>query len=248
MTDEKSLVVQEQRLTVRYPSLQQWQLFERFALAIQASHEFGLKSPEEVVVKAQFCWDYGLPLSSFSSLYIISKRVAVMSDLIAERLSSHPDYEYDVDEHTDDKCTITVWRRSKRTGEFTKAGSSTYTMDDAHREKLDTKDAYKKVPRNMMFARAITNAYKWYARNIFNVPVNTIEEFGYNEDTIEVEYQAIEELVNDQKTVVVKQSQSDNQEVVEEKTEVEPVSDVPQYNIPEPAQLMELVKWHIDGR
>jgi len=184
---------EEKTLAVRYPDGNIIQIFRELAEATLESREFGLKTIGEGIVKAQFCWDFHLPLSvANTSLYIINGRMAVQSNLIASELKSHPDYDYDVIEHTDKICIIEIHQKSKRTGEWESIGTVSYGVDDAKREGHSGKDTYKSIPKNMYFARAITNAYRWYAPNMFSVPVATIEEFGYDKDTIEAEYQEVE--------------------------------------------------------
>ena len=56
-------------------------------------------------------------------------------------------------------------------------------MDDAKAAGLTSKDNWKKYPRNMLFARAISNGQKWYAPDVYNgVTVYTPDEMGANVD------------------------------------------------------------------
>jgi hypothetical protein len=52
-------------------------------------------------------------------------------------------------------------------------------MKDAAAAGLTNKDNWKKYPRNMLFARAISNGQKWYAPDVYNgVTVYTPDEMG----------------------------------------------------------------------
>lgn len=193
MSNEITIKKEAALSTVRYPSNKEFDIFTKLAEATLESREFGLKTVGEGIVKAQFCWDFHLPLSvANTSLYIVQGRIAIQSNLIATEIKNSSNYDYEVVEHTDKICTIDIHHKSKRTGEWSKIGTVSYGTDDAEREGHSGKDTYKTIPKNMYFARAITNAYKWYAPNLFSMPVNTIEEFGYDKDTIEGEYQNIE--------------------------------------------------------
>jgi hypothetical protein len=52
----------------------------------------------------------------------------------------------------------------------------TFGETEAARAGLIGKDNYKKNPRNMFFARAITNAQRWYAPGILSINILSAEE------------------------------------------------------------------------
>ncbi len=197
MSNEIAIRQEEKALTtVRYPSNKEFDIFTKLAEATLESREFGVKTVGVGIVKAQFCWDFHLPLSvAHTSLYIVNGRIAVQSNLIASELKNKPGYDYEVIEHTNERCTIDFYCISKRTNEFEKVGTVTYGEEEAKKEGHDKKDTYKEIPKNMYFARAITNGYRWYIPNLFSVPVYTIEEFGFDENTIEAEYEEVEPIV-----------------------------------------------------
>lgn len=51
-----------------------------------------------------------------------------------------------------------------------------FTKADAQLAGLMTKDNYRKNPRNMYWARAVTNAQRWYAPNVLSVNMLSTEE------------------------------------------------------------------------
>jgi hypothetical protein len=56
-------------------------------------------------------------------------------------------------------------------------------MQDAQAAGLTGKDNWRKFPRNMLFARALSNGVRWYAPDIFNgATVYTPDELGAAED------------------------------------------------------------------
>jgi hypothetical protein len=55
-------------------------------------------------------------------------------------------------------------------------GVSSFTMEDAKRAGLSGGDNWKKYPRNMLFARAMSNGAKWYCPDVFGGPVYTPDE------------------------------------------------------------------------
>ncbi|NBO17384.1 MAG: hypothetical protein EBV07_00610 [Proteobacteria bacterium] len=55
-------------------------------------------------------------------------------------------------------------------------GNSTFTIEDA--KKAGTKNT-DKFPRNMLFARAMSNGVKWYTPDVFAGPVYVPEEMEF---------------------------------------------------------------------
>ena len=69
-----------------------------------------------------------------------------------------------------------------------KIGNSTFTIDDA--KKAGTKNV-DKFPKNMLFARAMSNGVRWYTPDIFNGSVYTPEEL--EQVTVEVAHTDVTE-------------------------------------------------------
>ena len=98
-------------------------------------------------------------------------------------------YSYAFEDKTG-ACTVKVMERVD--SKWEDAGTSTFGPDDAKRAGLDGKETYKKYPRNLYFARAISNACKWSCPDLFGgntpylpdeVPNSGIEVDG---ETLEV--------------------------------------------------------------
>ena len=76
-------------------------------------------------------------------------------------------YDYRVMESTEKICSIDFYQAKE------KIGNSTFTIEDA--KKAGTKNI-DKFPKNMLFARAISNGVKWFTPDIFAGPVYVPEE------------------------------------------------------------------------
>jgi hypothetical protein len=76
-------------------------------------------------------------------------------------------YDYRVVESTEKVCSIDFYQGKE------KIGNSTFTIDDA--KKALTKNL-EKFPKNMLFARAMSNGVKWYTPDVFSGPVYVPEE------------------------------------------------------------------------
>jgi len=58
-------------------------------------------------------------------------------------------------------------------------GVSVFTIEDAKTAGLYRQSSpWEKYPRNMVFARAITNGARWYCPDVFNGPIYTPDELG----------------------------------------------------------------------
>lgn len=110
------------------------------------------------------------PLTSMTGIHIIKGRVSIGAHLMAAAIKQRkPEYDYKVIEHTNEVCTIHFFEG----GEF--AGESTFTKQDAAAAQTQN---MSKFPKNMLFARAMSNGAKWYCAGIFGAPVYTPEELG----------------------------------------------------------------------
>jgi len=85
-----------------------------------------------------------------------------------------PRYDYRVAKLDDTVCTIKFFEGREE------VGVSTFTIQDA--QKAQTQNT-QKFPRNMLFARAMSNGAKWYCPGIFGgAPIYTPEDFGMEVD------------------------------------------------------------------
>ena len=86
-------------------------------------------------------------------------------------MKEHPRYDYRV-EHLDEmSCDLAFWE--KRDGEgWVEVGHSAFSQEDRERAHIPiaTKDGeptpWKSYPRNMLFARAMSNGVAWYCPDV----------------------------------------------------------------------------------
>jgi hypothetical protein len=176
--NDKTLEITQQKLT---PDV--YDMLEKIALASFESRRFGIAKQGEATIKLLFCLEAGLHLSTANTgLYIVNGKLAVQSNIISAKLRQHPNYDYEIKEHTDKVCTIEIWRLG-RSGEWGVAGVSSFTIEDAKSAGLLSNDVWKKYPKNMLFGRAITNGYRFYAPDVFGMPLYIPEELGMKVDS-----------------------------------------------------------------
>lgn len=141
------------------------------------------KQMAQAFVKVHAGNELGIPaLQAMSGIFIIKGKVTVGAGLIAAKVKDNPKYDYKIVQLDAKICSIDFFENGKL------AGNSTFTFDDA--VKAGTQNMAK-FPKNMLFARAMSNGQKWYAPDAFQGPVYTPEEMGAV--TLDVDHSIIED-------------------------------------------------------
>jgi hypothetical protein len=102
-----------------------------------------------------------------SGIHIIQGKPTIGAGIIASRVKGSGKYDYKVMQQDEKACSIDFYQGKD------KIGNSTFTIEDA--KKAGTKNI-DKFPKNMLFARAISNGVKWFCPDVFSGPVYTPEE------------------------------------------------------------------------
>ena len=165
---------------------------ERFDGAFKLAHTLAAsgmfpdaKTAEKACVKVMAGLEMGIaPMAAMTGIHVIEVggRVSVTAgaNLMAQCVKEHPDYDYVVNEFTKERCEIEFYSRGAD-GEMTSLGISDFDMKDAKAAgvSMNAGSSWSKIPRNMLFARAVSNGFKWYCPNaIGGLRVYTPEEVG----------------------------------------------------------------------
>jgi hypothetical protein len=127
-----------------------------------------IKSAAQAIVKIQAGAELGIaPFAAMSGIHIISGKPTIGAGVMAAMVKASGKYNYRVTEQTDKVCSIIFYEGAEI------IGTSTFTIEDA--KKAGTKNT-DKFPRNMLFARAMSNGVKWYTPDVFAGPVYVPEE------------------------------------------------------------------------
>jgi hypothetical protein len=149
------------------------------------------KSAAQAIVKIQAGQEIGIPpFAAMTGIHIIQGKPTIGAGLIASRVKGSGKYDYRVVEASEKVCSIDFYQGA------TKIGNSTFTIEDARKALTKNID---KFPKNMLFARAISNGVKWYCPDIFSGPVYVPEEMAsVTEDTPHTVIDTtIDEIIND---------------------------------------------------
>lgn len=140
-----------------------------------------VKSAQQAMVKIMAGAEVGLPpFQSMSGIHIIVGKPVIGAGLIASKIKGSGKYDYKVVENTDKNCSIDFYQGKE------KIGNSSFTIAEA--QKAQTKNL-EKYPKNMLFARAISNGCKWYCPDVFGGSIYVPEERDLMKaETIDTEY------------------------------------------------------------
>jgi hypothetical protein len=122
------------------------------------------KEASQAVVKVLAGQELGIgPIAAMSGIHIIKGRTEIGANILASLVKSpNSRYNYHVREHTNQTCVIEFFENGES------VGVSEFSMDDAKQAGLHNKDTYKQTPRNMLFARSMSNGVKWFCPDITN--------------------------------------------------------------------------------
>ena len=155
------------------------------------------KSAAQAIVKIQAGQEIGIPpFAAMTGIHIIQGKPTIGAGLIASRVKGSGKYDYKVIQQDATACSIDFYQGKE------KIGNSTFTIEDA--KKALTKNI-DKFPKNMLFARAISNGVKWFCPDVFSGPVYTPEEMEFTPQTTE----------ETTATVVIQEPKKDTEAVIE---------------------------------
>ena len=127
-----------------------------------------IKSAQQAVVKIIAGAEIGIPpFAAMSGIHIIQGKPTIGAGLMASMVKGSGKYDYKVVKQDEKICSIDFYQGKEM------IGNSTFTIDDA--KKAGTKNL-DKFPKNMLFARAMSNGTKWYCPDVFSGPVYTPDE------------------------------------------------------------------------
>ena len=131
---------------------------ERLASHFYDSGLFGNspKTQGEIIVKMLAGAENGFPpFASVQGIHVIQGKPEMGADLLARAVKQSGRYDYRVREMSDERVRIEFFDGDESIGE------SSFSMSDAKRAGISNA-MYGKYPRNMLFARAMSNGVAWF--------------------------------------------------------------------------------------
>lgn len=148
------------------------------ASVIAASRDFpDCRSPEKAAVRILAGREMGIgPIAAVLGIRIQAGRVSMDAALMAGAIKRSGRYDYRVVEHTAERCVLEFLEDAQAVGQ------SSFSLDDAQKAGLKNKDTWRAYPRNMLFARALSNGARWFCAAVFGGSIYSHEELGYAVD------------------------------------------------------------------
>ena len=135
-----------------------------------------VKDVAQAIVKVLAGREIGLtPLESMMNLYIVKGRVAASAKVISSLIKKSRTYDYKIVKIMDDECQVEFFK-IQAAGVSESIGISSFTIKDAARAGVVNGANWKNYPRNMLFARAMTNGARWFCPDVYS---------GYAEEELE---------------------------------------------------------------
>lgn len=143
----------------------------------------------QAIVKVMAGQELGFaPIASMTGVYIVKGKVSLSANLIAAAVKRSGRYTFRVRKHDATICEIEFFELDKA-GNKESIGISEFSMKEAVEGRINMdwdknsngwkeKPTWKNFPRNMLYARAMSNGAKWYCPDVFGGPVYTPDELG----------------------------------------------------------------------
>lgn len=131
------------------------------------------------------------PFWSMKNINIIQGKPELSAGALADLVKSSGRYDYVLKEWNDERCVID-WFDFKNWGNKKSIGQSSFSMAEAAAVGLATKDNWKKWPKAMLFARALSQGLRTFAPDVVGGTI-------YYENEIQESIQVIQpkEIAND---------------------------------------------------
>jgi hypothetical protein len=146
----------------------------------QSGYFADARDAAQAIVKVLAGRELGIgPIASMTGIYIVQGRPTLSASLMAALIKRSGRYDYRVERLDNTACVLRIYDRG------TEIGVSSFTLQDAATAELTTgrnAHSWRHYPRNMLFARAISNAVRFFCPDLFVAPVYTPEELGAEVD------------------------------------------------------------------
>src|SRR5882724_10683027 len=175
MSDEQVAQAESQALQIQGTGMSLSGLAQVF---VQSGFFKDVRQQSQAIVKVLLGQELGLkPIQSMMGIHIVEGKPEISAALMAALVKRSGRYDYEVTQHTDAGCEIAFF--ALKEGQREAIGSSGFTIEDAKRAGLASRPNWQHYPRNMCFARALSNGVKWYCGDaIGGLPVYTEQELS----------------------------------------------------------------------
>ncbi len=156
----------------------------RVGKVVVASGDYPLiQSAAAVAVRILVGREKGLsPFDSLAAVYMVNGRPTFSANALAGFVKRSGRYDYRVRTHTAELCEIAFFERGEE------LGVSSFSIQDANTAGLKGNN-WRFYPRNMLFARAMSNGVKWFCPDLLACGAYVHGELG-GDDVIDADFTA----------------------------------------------------------
>ena len=197
---------------------------------------------------------YG-PFASVQGIHIIQGKPSISANLMAAAVKGSGRYDYRVRSMGDAEVAIEFFEVVN--GKRESLGMSSYTIKEASAAGLTGNPTWKKFPRNMLFARALSNDVRWYCPDVFSGNVVYVpEELGASVDgdgnVIDVDYRSVDKATGEVLSTTTQEAHKQNGNgKPAQAPQPEPESELPAvvagWNTPDDAFMWAIAQGAVDG-
>jgi hypothetical protein len=150
-----------------------FELDQRRAQAYAASKYWpDAASLAQAFVKIEAGRELGLPaIVAMSEVHVIQGKPTLGAGALATLIKTSGRYDYRVIELNDERCALRFL--DVQAGDL---GESVFTIEDARKAGLAARSTWRQYPRNMLFARALSNGVAWFCPDVTTGRVYVPEE------------------------------------------------------------------------
>lgn len=127
------------------------------------------------------------PIASMTGIYVVKGRITLSANLIAAAIKRSGKYDFRVREISPERCEIEFFQGSESIGTsiatMAEAKAGKWDMDwDRDSKSWKPKQTWQSFPKNMLYARALSNGAKWFVSDVFGGPIYEPDEMGLQID------------------------------------------------------------------
>jgi hypothetical protein len=149
---------------------------------VVASRDFNVTSAAQVAVRILVGREKGLsPFDSLAAVNLIGGRPTFTANAMAGFVKRSGRYDYRIKTLTNELCEIVFFEGKEE------LGVSSFSMKDATTANLVKGNNWRFYPRNMLFARAMSNGVKWFCPDILACGAYITGELG-DPDVIDADF------------------------------------------------------------
>lgn len=162
-------ILNGQNSVVRSPSMTTYGTCDDIAMIEKTAQHFltsglfkDLRSVSQAVVKILKGRELGIgPYSSIDCINVIQGKLVINANLLAALIRKSRVYDYEIVELTPKCCSIVITKDKKPL-----SPTHTFSIEDAKAAGLTRNQTYSFYPRNMLFARCISNASRFHCPDV----------------------------------------------------------------------------------